>query len=97
MCLTGGCLQQARDLEVTQQAKAGESTRFALQRLSPDDTKARVNDSIVRYASSLSFQCWFKSTTCQAGVDRSAYWFYSLYDISHCTELCDDTIEVYFE
>jgi len=46
-------IYEARDLEVTQQAKAGESTRFALQRLSPDDTKARVNDSITRIKSSL--------------------------------------------
>jgi hypothetical protein len=39
---------QARDLEVTQQAAPGQSTRFALQKLSPADAKKRVATSVVR-------------------------------------------------
>jgi photosystem II oxygen-evolving enhancer protein 3 len=42
-------IYEARDLEVDQQTGAGgESTRFALQKLSPADTKKRVNEAVAR-------------------------------------------------
>lgn len=45
---------QARDLDVTQEAAPGESTRFALQKLSPADAKKRVATSVVRESLPLS-------------------------------------------
>jgi len=39
---------QARDLDVTNEAAPGDSTRFALQKLSPADAKKRVATSVVR-------------------------------------------------
>jgi len=42
-------IYEARDLEVTQRTGGGgESTRFALQKLSPADTKKRVAESVAR-------------------------------------------------
>jgi len=42
-------IYEARDLDVTEQTKGGESTRFALQKLTPEKTKARVKESADRF------------------------------------------------
>jgi len=41
-------IYEARDLDVTNEAAPGDSTRFALQKLSPADAKKRVATSVTR-------------------------------------------------